>query len=75
MPESKEEWKRRIGNGPAFGAAALPTRSGGSKNQAEWDRMKRWEVEHDAARQLAKSGVRDINSLSEAPERLRELGG
>lgn len=75
MAETKEEWKRRIGNGPAIGASALPTRGSGSKNQAEWDRMKRWEKEHDAARQLAKAGVRDLNNLAEAPDRLRSLGG
>ena len=65
------EWRKRIGNGPAISGTAMPTRANTS---AEWARMKRWEGEHDAARTLAKSGVK-VDKLAEAPAKLRALGG
>lgn len=65
------EWRQRVGNGPAISGKALPTRANTS---AEWARMKRWESEHDATRQLAKSGVK-VDNLAEAPAKLKALGG
>jgi hypothetical protein len=50
---------------------AMPTRT---QNSQEWDRMKRWEKEHDAARTLAKAG-KEITTLAEAPAQLKALGG
>lgn len=51
---------------------ALPTRKplmGG-----EWNRMKTWEKEHDAARTLKKNG-KQLTTLAEAPAQLKALGG
>jgi hypothetical protein len=65
------EWRQRIGNGPAISGKALPTRT---DTGTQWNRMKRWEQEHDATRALHKSGVK-VSNLAEAPEKLRKLGG
>ena len=72
MSETREEWKARIGSGPGIAASARPTTAGESAGQ--WERMKRWEKEHDATRTLAKHGVK-VDNLKEAPGKLEALGG
>lgn len=72
MTETREEWKARIGTGPAIAASAVPSRRGMAAGERA--RTKRWEREHDATRTLAKHGVK-VDNLREAPEKLRRLGG
>ena len=72
MSETREEWKARIGNGPAIAASAIPSRRGMAAGERA--RTKRWEQEHDATRALAAQGVK-VDKLSEAPEKLKALGG
>lgn len=70
---TKEEWKAWVGTGPSISASALPTRS--PQARAELARTKRWEKEHDAARQLKRAGVKHLPRLADAPKTLSELGG
>lgn len=71
MSETKEQWKARIGNGPAVSGSALPTRA---NTGGEWARTKRWEREHAAARELVKGG-HELTTLAEAPAQLKAVGG
>ncbi len=52
--------------------SAMPTRK--PTMGAEWDRMKQWEKNHDAARQLKKAGKK-LTTLANAPAELEALGG
>lgn len=72
-PEAVAARKAWWGNGPAISASALPTRDTGAS--AEMARTKRWEKEHDAARQLKRSGVKQLPRLADAPAVLAQLGG
>lgn len=68
--ETPEERRARW-RSVAIGANALPTRS---RTQHEWDRMKRWEGEHDAAKQLKAAGITPP-TLADAPKMVQELNG
>ena len=67
--EETPEERRARWRSVAIGASALPTRS---KTQGEWDRMKRWEGEHAAARQLRSAGITPP-TLADAPRMVQEL--
>lgn len=68
--ETKEEWKARIGSGPAIAASAVPTRR--PEAAGERSRTKRWEQEHAAARQLKRAGIVP-ETLAAAPQMVRDL--
>ena len=69
IEEKRARW-RSVG----VSAEALPTRQ--PDNRSQWQRMKKWEKEHAAARQIAKTEHKaDLKSLKDAPEMLKKLGG
>lgn len=74
MSETAEQ-KRARWRSVAIGQAKdMPTRS--SEASGQWERMARWEKEHDAFRTLAKNGrASEVDNLAEAPAKVKELGG
>ena len=74
MSEETIEEKRARWRSVAVSAEALPTRK--PDNRSQWQRMKKWEKENEAARKIGKTEHRDeLKSLAEAPALLRKLGG